>query len=396
MEALNKLRLLAGITIKSQSTVLHEARTVPLAKHELAPKDAKTLNTCARNLEIAARHVEQAISGLEKIPATDFMGDVPHMINQLEQCLGKESDKYGLKHLAKTYRAEHGKATEEEEEQTRDEDEVMVRSRSHDHQECEDMECNIHSDAGLGIDDHAEYKEEGEEVPVKRKPKKISGIDTESENFLRRKIKELKAEIKKDKPDNLESANNLESAKNDLQAYNELLIQLRSSAANSMKESTLNYAPGNEVSWAASDQPVNIVPTTELPTAYPTAPGADESPEQMVNNANLDSDYSRKVPVPNALKTSLKTSIGALRSEFEKYKGRDDVAATHYNTSAEALEAIHGHLATGTTGSLKQAGIFMTKLMSPILHKIPTDVVDFISRGGQHRSLKQHFFALKK
>lgn len=322
-DELNSLRLLAGISVKSPTKiVLQEARSVPMARHQLAPTDGKTMERRAHNVAIAARHVEQAVKALEKVPATDFMGDVPHMIHQLEEILGHEDASYGLKAIAKTCATEHRKVARAEKLQQQEEEEELA----------------AHLDNEVIVADE----------------KKIVA-------------RSLDAEIEEH------------------------------GHPSDLKESTLDYDPNaNAVSWENEDEPVNIAPAPGVPTAYSDKPGRDESPESMVNAANDDANYSMKVSVPAPLKTSLKTEIGELRKEFEKYKGKCDVTATHYNTSADALETILNHLETGTVGGLKQAAIFMPTLMSPILHKIPTDVVDFIARGGQNRSLKQHFFAVKK
>jgi hypothetical protein len=57
---------------------------------------------------------------------------------------------------------------------------------------------------------------------------------------------------------------------------------------------------------------------------------------------------------------------------------------------ANAFDTLNGFLEKGTVYGIKEAQVFMTSLMGPILHKIPADVVKYVAAGGTQRSLKSY------
>jgi len=95
MHHLNKLRLNAGLTMDlaletqqaSEENKLTEARETPKRRSELTGKDKKSLKSQERGVKRAMEHVKQAIAVLEKIPATDYRGEIPHFIGELEDLL---------------------------------------------------------------------------------------------------------------------------------------------------------------------------------------------------------------------------------------------------------------------------------------------------------------------
>jgi len=112
-----------------------------------------------------------------------------------------------------------------------------------------------------------------------------------------------------------------------------------------------------------------------------------ESPTQM---RNVD-DATQKIKVPADIKKSLKDLSKEARAEADQLESRDTDTARFYNTLAQAFEDLLGHLEKETVYDMKKAQIFMSSLMGPILHKIPADVVKFVSYGGQPRSVKDYF-----
>ena len=60
------------------------------------------------------------------------------------------------------------------------------------------------------------------------------------------------------------------------------------------------------------------------------------------------------------------------------------------------MEVILGHLEKGTMDCIKMAQIDLTKLMSPILHRIPDEALKFISTGGKPETLKTLFTNVKE
>jgi len=74
---------------------------VPRSKKDLAPKTPANLKKRADLAKSAVAHVEAAIKDLSKIPPLDFMGDIYHFSELLDQAIG--GDGGGLKWLAKAY-----------------------------------------------------------------------------------------------------------------------------------------------------------------------------------------------------------------------------------------------------------------------------------------------------
>lgn len=81
---------------ESKKSIITEARTVPGRKSEVAKKTPENMRDAVEQAEKALDHVEEAIKCLERIPALDFDGVVPHMINELEDVLTDDDDGVSL------------------------------------------------------------------------------------------------------------------------------------------------------------------------------------------------------------------------------------------------------------------------------------------------------------
>lgn len=175
MKELNKLRLLSGIPIDvsiektEKKEVVTEARNVP-RKSERAPKDEKSLMKGVVGLKVAIKHINLGIKALEKIPATNYMGDVPEFINQLEEVVSGGGD--GLEtylkscedELRKFKRAEKKAQREtisEDCEDEDDEDEKDESKASKDDELSEELEEAMHFYANMNKD-----FEEDDEKPI--------------------------------------------------------------------------------------------------------------------------------------------------------------------------------------------------------------------------------------
>jgi len=101
MHELNKMRLLSGIRMDPslERLAVTEARKTPLRRSDLTAKDQKSLTGKVAGLKSAIKHLQNAIKALDKIPATDFGGDIPHMIAELEDVLEGDNGSTGLIHL---------------------------------------------------------------------------------------------------------------------------------------------------------------------------------------------------------------------------------------------------------------------------------------------------------
>ena len=124
----------------------------------------------------------------------------------------------------------------------------------------------------------------------------------------------------------------------------------------------------------------------------------DESPNQLdaldtpsEQDQSGGGDHDRKIEVPAAIKSALKAEAAQARKEGKALNVSNREASYFYDDLAQAFDDLRTHLEGGTVYDIKQAQIFMTSLMGPMLHKIPDAVNDFVMRGGQNRSLKDHF-----
>ncbi len=95
-----------------------------------------------------------------------------------------------------------------------------------------------------------------------------------------------------------------------------------------------------------------------------------------------------RVRVPNNLKSQLKTTIAEFRKQADFSNGRDDAQAAYCMTCHDAMQELLDLLDIGTVDALKQAQIKMTSWMNPITTRIPTEVRDFVLRGGMKPKLK--------
>jgi len=108
-----------------------------------------------------------------------------------------------------------------------------------------------------------------------------------------------------------------------------------------------------------------------------------------------DDGNTEKVHVPQSIKTTLQNTISELRQVAERVEKRDPAQHWFNNMAADAIEEILNYLKQGTVTGIKEAQIQTTKLMGPILQRIPDEVFLFIARGGQNRSLKDYFYEVK-
>jgi hypothetical protein len=123
----------------------------------------------------------------------------------------------------------------------------------------------------------------------------------------------------------------------------------------------------------------------------------DESPNQLdaldtpsQQDQSGGGDHDKKINVPANIKKLLKDEADQARKEGKNLNVSNREASYFYDDLAQAFDDLRTHLEGGTVYDLKQAQIFMTSLMGPMLHKIPADVVNFIAKGGEQRSLKDY------
>lgn len=488
MHPRNKLRLLAGLTIDPALERTDEARSVPMKRNELKKKTEQTVKAHVDGVTKAIAHLENAVKALERIPAHDFMGDVPHYINEIEEILSADGGEGGLKSLLGVYQDEYhrlkggGEVRESLREAHVDADnDKMVKDKSGKkwkilssgkgegpnevyHLECPKTgkkttkKASELLDEGTWVRDEKGIAYENEEDQEKfhtadefKKGEKVlydNGIwivhvtDAQADMVgvvpasMSRSSKEEKdramQQVKRDKirkpseeecevmagPDGIlgtEDDVRMESMKTMM--TNAMTPKERGQATGNIakiaknadekrkkkvKESTLNYTPSNSLSYDDSkSEPTNVVGQDDSSWDQSLDPETvkDEYPSQLDQRGDQSmDDYANKVKVPSKVKNALKNAIAAFENDMKKLGDGHTASETRYfyEETAAAFQKILDYLNEGTIQSVKEAQVFASKLMGPMLHKIPDEVWDFIAHGGQKRSLKDYMSPVDK
>jgi len=389
MKELNRMRLAAGIPIDPSIEVtekqivtgkqITEARDTPKRKADLRVKDSKSLKARKRGLEQAVKHVRQAVAILEKIPATDFGGEIPRFIGELEDILGVDNDdgmEDYLERVISDFRkiegAESKEKRKEEEEEAYAELEAAMDEENFKREMTADQErvANMAEDEELGnfIQNLSDIQRDQLMVAIKA----LQLVDTEA--MIRESAYKTVAKIMGDK---------LEEA---MHYYN---VNYDSFEVD--KNKPINVADGNANDEHVWDETEEQEEKNEGPTQLKTMDQQDNSPQDKSGD-----DLSTMFKVPNGIKQALRTEIDKAEREAEKLDVRDKDAALFYKDLAKAFSDLLGHLEKGTRYDFKQAQIFAQTLMGPMLHKMPHQVWEFLANGGETRSLKSYMKKVDK
>jgi len=387
MKELNKLRLAAGIPIDASIEVtekkeitetkqVNEARETPRRKADLRANDSKSLKAKKRGMEQAVNHVRQAVTILEKIPATDFSGEIPRFIGELEDLLGVDTDD-GMEDYLERINSEFRKADGKENKEKRKEEEEEAYAELEAAIDQENFNKEVANDQSKQAAADEEYKmSEDEEIgdfiknlsDIQRDQLMVAIsalklVDTEA--MIRENAYKTVIELMGDR---LEEAMHYYDVQYD--------------SHDSDKEKPINVADGSsndEQVWDDEEE------KNESPTQLKTMDQQDNSPQDKSGD-----DLSTKIKVPNGIKQALRTEIEKAKKEADKVDVRDKDAAYFYKDLAKAFSDLLGHLEKGTRYDIKQAQVYAQSFMGPMLHKIPTNVWKFLTNGGETRSLKSY------
>lgn len=430
MHKLNKLRLLSGIQVDPllERTIVTEARKTPLRKSDLTAKDQKSLTGKVTGLKNAIKHLQNAIKALDKIPATDFGGDIPHLIAELEEVLEGDNGSTGLMHLLDAYdndqqthmkaekKAAKTKAEEEESEcfhseMSLDENEQLKESR---------WTVKVKHRDTNGFDILADSRQEAEDkakarlVQMKGGKGLIISITSNSEATSSndaRMAKKMDDMEQKDKDELLKRSDQKARAGGSLSPIEDYVLKssnYKTSKATStstepkeeknndtVKESKHYYANNSYTNFEDDeDKPVNVTDGSANDEQVWDKSGTnnDESPSQLDPKQD---DQSTKMNIPTKITSQLKTEIDQARKEAKRLDSSNRDAANFYNDLANAFEDLYNKLNAGTIHDFKEAQIFAQTLMGPMLHSLPTDVWKFLTNGGKTRSLKSYMQEVK-
>ena len=137
------------------------------------------------------------------------------------------------------------------------------------------------------------------------------------------------------------------------------------------------------------EKPMNEAKSEDATITYAAPEDKDESPD------DVPADTDQKIDVPAKVLNALKKEIKELRDAAQNMSN-DNYTRNFYNDTADAFDVILDHLEKKNVHCMKMAQIHTTKLMSPMIHKLPDVVFDFISRGGAPETLNTLFKKVKE
>lgn len=371
MKELNRLRLAAGIPIDASIEItekqqITEARDAPRRKTDLKQVDGKSLKAKIRGVGNAVKHINAAVEALEKIPATDFSGDVPRFIGELEDLLDSGGSS-GMEGYLEMISSDKRKYDGEEKKKVRKEEEEEAYGELEAKQEEEEAHEIATEDQDIGdfIKNFSDEQLENIQQAMDALKKLTGGMIGESTEH---------AEMATVFGDRIEEA---------MHYYN-----VNYDGHEDDKEKPINVSDGSsnvEQVWDEQEE------KNESPAQLKTMDQQDNSEQDKSGD-----DLSNKFKVPNGIKQSLRTEIEKAKQEADRLDMRDKDASYFYKDLGKAFEDLLGHLDKGTVYDFKQAQVFAQTLMGPMLHKIPTDVWKFLTNGGETRSLKSYMQKVDK
>jgi len=391
MKPLNKMRLNAGlpmdlaieITEKVEEKQITEAREAPRMSRDLAATDKRSLGSKVRGVERAMDHIRQAIAVLEKIPATDYSGEIPHFISELEDLIDGDtrSGMSGYLDNISGERDEFGKEPEPEPEAEMD-------SAAIDDDEI-DFDVEISDDPEMTAVDDVELPPEEDDV--------MPEADDLMKNLTPKQQQQLAAAIA-----TLSILTNGSMIKETMKRVSKI-------TGKTLKEAA-HYYNVNYDNWEKSDRPVNVSNGSSNDEQYTDEElfkTKSEAPEQLRTMDQQDNspqdksgdDLSNTIKIPKYVTKGLKDAIAEFRkaedAESKRNKGFAKDAQWLYRDSANAFEELL-ELLNGSLYDFKLAQVKASTLMGPMLHKIPTKVWKFITNGGENQSLKSYMSEVPK
>lgn len=392
MKPLNQLRLAAGIPIDGKIEIT-EHLTTPRHRGELAPKTEKNMRARVNHVKKAIEFLEQARLALIDVPGVNFETDIPDLVKHLHQMIHGEDGAGGLKSLHNIYSGDLDKtafvdeldglahpAQEEEEERAKKEREAKNKAEGKDTEKKETKKTD-ESVVTESLESHHDHLVDmmsqwnGRNQGHQRNKEHTAAFEAGKGRFL-------KGHTAGDEQEKIAGLNDMEQA----------FMTARSDEH--VTESMFDNTETFPISYKTSTAPVGVVVSDQddaVPTNLDTK---TEFPNQLLTNPYNE---QQKVHVPNNIREQLESQIKEARKDAQNFTLRKDWDNKNfYENMANAFEVILEKLDKKTVYGLKEAQIFMTSLMSPMMNKLPPDVIKFIARGGTQRSLKDYMIDVSK
>jgi hypothetical protein len=118
--------------------------------------------------------------------------------------------------------------------------------------------------------------------------------------------------------------------------------------------------------------------------------GTEDKPQTDLTYSGA-MEHDEKVIVPAEVMSELKAAVVSFDNAAKQFDRVDDVKGSYAMTAASALQQLVDDLELGTVAGIKQAQIHMSSYMNIISAHVPSEVVNFIHRGGRKSSLRDMF-----
>lgn len=391
MKPLNQLRLAAGIPIDGKIEITEHLK-VPRHRGELAPKTEKNMRARVNSVKKAIEFLEQARLALIDVPGVNYDEDIPDLVKHLHQMIHGEDGAGGLKSLHNSFDSDLEKtafademdglahpAQEEEEERAKIEREAKAKKEGK--TEKKEPKKTDESVVTESLESHHDHlvdmmsEWDGKNQGHQRNKEHMAAFEAGKGRFL-------KGHTAGDEQEKIAGLNDME------QAF------MTARADEHVTESMFDNTETFPVSYKTSTAPAGLVVSDQDDAVATDLVTKTEFPNQLLTNPYND---SQKVHVPNTIREQLESEIKEARKEAQNFTLRKDWDNKNfYENMANAFEVILEKLDKKTVYGLKEAQIFMTTLMSPIMNKLPADVIKFIARGGTQRSLKDYMIDVSK
>ena len=399
---------MAGLTIDGSIEVtkkepITEARAVPTRKRDLAAKDEKSLTTEVKCLKSAIKHIEQAVTALDKIPTTSFKGNVQNYIQELEDIIDENGD--GMKAHIEECETNLRKFKRDVKVKDREEEEEAMRNVSITEGEKENAYKAGFSDATKGREKknasdmygpHSGEYDSGYTDGLKKKS--INEGDIKYQGAYNAGVKAAKAGKKindinvsdqwaHEGTDFIAGFNSVKKATNEAAHYYK---DKKYDDWETDVSKPANVSDGSSNGEQVYDKEMDPKNTKDEHAQLRT--GDEKSPQDQSDGLDVEAEMK----IPAVIKASLKAEIGHLKKEADKMDVSNKEASYFYNDAAKAFEDILDHLNKGTRYDFKLAQVYAQSLMGPMLHKLPIDVWKFLTNGGETRSLKDYMKPVDK
>lgn len=151
-------------------------------------------------------------------------------------------------------------------------------------------------------------------------------------------------------------------------------------------QSGYGTVPANEAPEAVTDV---------APEAVTEAKAENATVWDTIEHKDAPVETDGEMKLPADVKRALTDKIKALKAEAAAHQ-KTKTDSVFFEDCATALDKLLAMLTTGTVSSFKDAQVFMSSLKGDMVQQVPEAVFDFITRGGKPLTLKDMFSTIKQ